>query len=256
MYLKMYEMYMKCVEEPKAQVGKAGLDPVLASHYQNHCWLLVCVTKWEGKEGKCPEQWWIKGEQGIKEDWMCLGPPSSEREREKVCARRPPLLPVEKHQLQTQPVVPGLRWRREPAGLWCDVRVSCRWLGERTVKQSSHSFIPCPSEVFSESHPNVWIRRANTRCIFCLETQSLCLQNTSLACWRVTLVSISCLLNWGELASSQVTFKGGRHRFGWEGRAAKTGEKMLHLGQSCSAFGLLPVMPSLCPEKKNDWPCF
>lgn len=53
----MYETYMKCVKEPKAEVGKAGLDPVLASHYQNYCWLLVCVTKWEGKEGKRPVQW-------------------------------------------------------------------------------------------------------------------------------------------------------------------------------------------------------
>lgn len=83
-------------------------------------------------------------------------------------------------------------------------------------------------------------------------------QNTSLACWRVTLVSVSCLLNWGELTGSRVTFKGGKSRFGWEGRAAKTGEKMLCLGQSCSAFGLHPVMTSLCPEKRKkiEWPCF
>lgn len=76
------------------------------------------------------------------------------REREKVCACRPPLLPVEKHQPQTPPVVPGLRWRREPAGLWWRCPDVLQLAG-REDSETKQPFIPCPSEVFSESHPNV-----------------------------------------------------------------------------------------------------
>lgn len=60
--LRMYDKLIKCVKQLKAYVSKAGLDPVLASHYQNQRWLLVYVTKWEEKQGER-----LNGE-GIKEN--------------------------------------------------------------------------------------------------------------------------------------------------------------------------------------------
>lgn len=209
------------------------------------------------KKGNTLKQWRDKRRTRCKGglDVLCMPWDSLlVRERREICACRPPLLLTEKYQLQTQPLVPGTRLHRLPASLWWRCPDVLQVAG-REDSETKQAFIPCPSEVFSQSHPSVWIRRANTHCIFCLETQSLCLQNTSLARCRVTPVSISRLLNRDELPSSQVTFKAGRCRYGWESRAVKAGEQMLCLGESCSAFGLLPVMPSLCPDvtKKFEW---
>lgn len=207
---------MKCVKQLKAQVGKAGLDPTLASHYQKQCWLSVYVTKQAGKEGSHPEQWRDKrrtrckgGLDVLRMPWDSL--PVRERETRHLC-------------LQTSTAADGETSAANPAGgsrhaltSLADqpvmVTSGCpRWLGGRTAKQSGRSFPALRSYSHSLSHLSVGLRRANTHCIFCLEMQSLCFQNTSLAHWRVTPVSISHLLNWCELPSSRVTFKGSRCR--------------------------------------------
>lgn len=73
---------------------------------------------------------------------VCLVTPFfSQKERGKTQACRPPLLPVRRHQLQTEPVVPGTC--SHPCWPACnsDVVMSCRWLGERMMEQSSDSFL-------------------------------------------------------------------------------------------------------------------
>lgn len=58
-------------------------------------------------------------------------------------------------------------------------------------------------------------------------------------------------LGWAELKiSMELSREVGAGTDG-KSSAVKTGEQMLPLGESCSAFGLLPVMTSLRPDRRK-----
>lgn len=135
---------MKSVKQLKAQVGKAVLDPTLASHYQKHCWLSVYVTKQAGKEGSHPEQWRDKrrtrckgGLDVLRMPWDSL--PVRERETRHLCSQTSTAADGETS--AANPAGGSRHALTSLAGQPVMVTSGCpRWLGERTAKQSGRSF--------------------------------------------------------------------------------------------------------------------
>lgn len=104
---------------------------------------------------------------------LCAG-----RESREVCAHRPPMLPAEKHQLQTRPMVPG----RCPRSRVCQPVMGTAgcgaggWEGRRE-EQRSHSF---PAfQRYSHSLVLGYKSEELTHTVFSVWKYPLCVSSTS-----------------------------------------------------------------------------